>query len=68
MGVMPGRLTATVAGSHGLVVFDLPITTGVVTCELLMPAALAGVAEVSLDHASHFEPQLGRSDHWPEAA
>lgn len=46
VGVIPGRLAATMAGGHGLVVFDLPVTTDVVTCDLLMPGALAGVAEV----------------------
>ena len=46
IGVMPARLAATMAANHGVVAFDLPITIKAVTCDLLMPGALAGVAEV----------------------
>lgn len=45
IGVMPRRLAAILAGCNDIVAFDLPIAIDAVTCDLLMPKALANVAE-----------------------
>lgn len=51
IGVMPARLADLIARPIGLAVFDLPVATNPVSCDLLIPVASSGTPEAQWLHS-----------------